>query len=462
MKTLWIKTAVLSSVLASTAFYAQNSESIPNLRPNDQRGINVFENNKTSTSEFDGIKLNWGAAFTAQYQNLKHENGVDYTANPKTSKLYDLKSGLQVPMANLYMDVQLADGIRLNVTSYMSSRHHNEFYVKGGYLQIDKLPFIKSDLVDKIMEKVTIKAGQFENNYGDQHFRRTDGGQAIYNPFIENYIADAFMTEVGGEVYYQANKELMVMAGVTSGSIKGHVTTPKEVDGETTRSLSVLGKVSWDKKVSDDFRVRLSGSIYHNPHNGGSGLTIYGGDRTGSNYQLVMEATGKTTTQPVIGANGQPTGEYISTFTASNPTDNAFSGRFNPGFNNKVTAMMFNAFAKYQGLEFFGTYETANGRAAGQTKDRNMTQLAGDLIYRFGGKENFFLGARYNTVRAELNNITDKVSVDRFALGAGWFMTKNILMKAEYVNQNYKDYPATNMLYKGKFDGITVEATVSF
>lgn len=438
MKTLWIKTAVLSSVLASTAIYAQNTESIPNSRPNDQRGINVFENNKTSNSEFDGIKLNWGAAFTAQYQDLKHENGVNYTANPTTTKLYDLKSGLQVPMANLYMDVLLADGIRLNVTSYMSSRHHNDFYVKGGYLQIDKLPFIKSDLVDKIMEKVTIKAGQFENNYGDQHFRRTDGGQAIYNPFIENYIADAFMTEVGGEVYYQANKELMVMAGVTSGSIKGHVTTPKEVDGEKTRSLSVLGKVAWDKKVNDDFRVRLSGSIYHNPHNGGSGLTIYGGDRAGSNYQLVMEGA------------------------TANPTDNAFSGRFNPGFNNKVTAMMFNAFAKYQGLEFFGTYETANGRAAGQTKDRNMTQLAGDLIYRFGGKENFFLGARYNTVRAELNNITDKVSVDRFALGAGWFMTKNILMKAEYVNQNYKDYPASNMLYKGKFDGITVEATVSF
>ena len=175
---------------------------------------------------------------------------------------------------------------------------------------------------------------------------------------------------------------------------------------------------------------------------------IYGGDRTGSNYQLVMEATGKTTTQPVIGANGLPTGEYISTFTASNPTDNAFSGRFNPGFSNKVTAMMFNAFAKYQGLEFFGTYETADGRSAGQTDDRNMTQLAGDLIYRFGSKENFFLGARYNTVRAELAGITDKVSVDRLALGAGWFMTKNILMKAEYVNQQYKDYPC--LLYTSR------------
>ena len=31
MKTLWIKTAVLSSVLASAAIYAQNTESIPNL-----------------------------------------------------------------------------------------------------------------------------------------------------------------------------------------------------------------------------------------------------------------------------------------------------------------------------------------------------------------------------------------------------------------------------------------------
>ena len=113
MKTLWIKTAVLSSALASSVFYAQNVESMPNLRPNDQRGINVFENNKTSKSEFDGIKLNWGAVFTAQFQDLKHENGVNYTANPTTPKLYDLKSGLQVPMANLYMDVQLADGISI-------------------------------------------------------------------------------------------------------------------------------------------------------------------------------------------------------------------------------------------------------------------------------------------------------------------------------------------------------------
>lgn len=61
-----------------------------------------------------------GSSFeAAQYQDIKHENDVNYTTNPTTPKLYDLKSGLQVPMANLYMDVQLADGIRLNVTLYV-------------------------------------------------------------------------------------------------------------------------------------------------------------------------------------------------------------------------------------------------------------------------------------------------------------------------------------------------------
>ena len=46
--------------------------------------------------------------------------------------------------ANLFTDVQLADGIRMNVTTYLSTRHHNEAWVKGGYIQFDKLPFVKS------------------------------------------------------------------------------------------------------------------------------------------------------------------------------------------------------------------------------------------------------------------------------------------------------------------------------
>ena len=41
-------------------------------------------------------------------------------------------------------------------------------------------------------------------------------------------------------------------------------------------------------------------------------------------------------------------------------------------------------------------------------------------------------------------------------------MTRNILLKAEYVVQNYNDFGATSILNEGKFDGAMVEAVISF
>src|SRR5690606_40691350 len=68
----------------------------------------------------------------------------------------------------------------------------------------DALPiskFLGSPVVDRIFEYVTLKVGHMEINYGDAHFRRSDNGNAFYNPFIENHILDAFTTEIGGELY---------------------------------------------------------------------------------------------------------------------------------------------------------------------------------------------------------------------------------------------------------------------
>ena len=46
----------------------------PVLRPLDKRGINVFETTKEPGVEFTGFKLDFGAAFTSQVQNLSHRN----------------------------------------------------------------------------------------------------------------------------------------------------------------------------------------------------------------------------------------------------------------------------------------------------------------------------------------------------------------------------------------------------
>jgi len=142
--------------------------------------------------------------------------------------------------------------------------------------------------------------------------------------------------------------------------------------------------------------------------------------------------------------------------------DTRSSGRFSPGFSDKVQSMMGNLFVKFDGLEFFGTYETAKGRSNSETSMRSVDQVAADLVYRIGSKENFYVGARYNQVKADVLGITNKVTINRMAASAGWFLTKNILAKAEYVNQKYIDFPTTDIRSAGRFHGFVIEAVVAF
>jgi hypothetical protein len=343
--------------------------------------------------------------------------------------------------------VQLADGIRLNLTSYLSSRHHNETWVKGGYIQFDKLPF-KGQVWDDIMKVATLKIGHMEINYGDQHFRRSDGGHTLYNPFVENYIMDAFTTEIGGEVLLRKNA-FFGSVGVSNGMIKGNVDSLIKTteDDNVRKSPSLYLKGGFDKTLSEALRVRFSGSLYTN--NSSGGLTLYGGDRTGSNYFMVAEKTG---------------GTYAA---------NAFSGRFNPGFSKKITAMQFNGFVKAMGLEVFGTYEAAKGRTKTETADRKASQYAIESIYRFGKNEKLFAGIRYNSVQARLAdvattgtvtgiNYNNDVKVNRLSFGAGWFLTDNILLKAEYAKQKYNEFPTADYRNGAKFNGYVIQAVVGF
>lgn len=431
-QTLAITLAIFSLGFIITTSQAQ----VNNLRPYDKSGINIFETAKDTNAVFDKLKVQFGAGFTQSFQGLKHQNIA--------GGLYQITPGFNTANANLFMDVQLAAGIRLNLTSYLSSRHHNETWVKGGYIQFDQLPF-KGTLWKDIMSVTTIKVGHMEINYGDQHFRRSDGGQTIHNPFIENYIMDAFTTEIGGEVLVQKSG-LFGMVGVSNGMIKGNidelVATPQ--DDNIRKSPAFYFKGGFDKHINEDIRVRFAASYYTNNSSGGQ--TLFGGDRTGSNYFMVMEKVGGTTAA------------------------NAFSGRLNPGFSKKVDAVQLNGFVKLQGLEVFATYESAKGRTKFETTERKAEQIAIDGVYRFGETENFFIGARYNVVKARLADVTtpptitysNDVKVDRLAFAAGWFMTKNILLKGEYVKQQYKDMPAADYRNGGEFKGYVIQAVVGF
>jgi len=410
---------------ASAYFATAPAITMQYFRPQDQRGINVFEAPKEAGAPYTGFRLDWGAAFTQQFQGLTQS----HTAQPvfdadgnRTNALRDIGWGFNNAAANLYLNAQVAPGIRVALTTYLSTRHHPEAWVKDGYFLIDESPFNVA-LFDNLMEYLTVKVGHFEINYGDAHFRRTDGGNAMHNPFVENYIMDAFTTEIGAEVLFRTPAGLLAMGSVTGGEIRG------QVQGAAQRKPSFIGKVGFDRQMTDMLRTRLTGSVYHT--GGSMSNTLYGGDRAGARYVDIME-----------GSN--------------------FAGRWNPGFRNRVTAFQLNPFVKLGGLEFFGVAETASGQAANETEDRSWTQYAGDLVYRFLPQEQLYVGARYNTTNGELQGSRADASIDRWQLGAGWFLTPNILLKGEYVTQTYNGFAATDIRHGGQFNGFVVEGVVAF
>lgn len=466
-KTLFILVGVLSfaAVNAQVSF-----RKMQNMIPRSKDGLNVFDVKKDDVP-YDGMSVDLGGAFAMQFQGLKSfndqqegaytaSNGAIITGNSGTTgyRLNGLENNFNLPAANLTFGAQLADGVRVNLDVYLASRHHNETWVKGGYLQIDKLDFIQKGLLEDVMKYTTIKIGQMENNYGDSHFRRTDNGNALLNPFIEANIMDSFQTDMGMEVYYLRDG-LVSMLGVTNGKLNQGVAefipgsaTPTAPDPNTTISPTILAKLGYDKQLDKDLRVRITGSYNHNAN---MSSNPWGSDRAGSRYFGVMSHQAYT---------------YNITPVPNNfdPAASATTGRFSPGYANWYTAFMINPFIKYKGLEFFGTLEfTSGGDKKGTDETRKVDQYAADLVYRFGSTEQFYIGGRYNTVSGKLSNASDKVNVDRFEASAGWFMTKNIIAKLAYTNQNYSDYSqysgnSLNDLYGGSFNGIMFEAAITF
>lgn len=471
------------------------------LRPNNQDGINVFETPKTDV-KFDGVKVKFGGAFTQGFQALQHSNeaSINLKTNPgltnadaasqlkyDANALVGIAPGFNQASANLNFNVALADGVDLKMELYLSARHHQETWVKGGFIQFNKIPFIKLDLLDNIMKYTTVKVGHMEVNYGDAHFRRTDNGNAIFNPFIENYIMDAFATEIGAEADVNYNG-IVAVAGISTGQIKGDQSAPTLGIGKNTlgvndtvtnglRRPAFMAKLGYDNRFLDNkLRVRATGSLYYTA--GSTGVTLYGGDRGGSHYWGVMDNT-------------------LSGATATKENIAFTTGRYNPGFGDKITSMMGNLLLTYQlndkiGLESFTTIEKSSGRGKTEaTGERNASQIATDLIIRY---DNFFVGCRYNDVNAQqytaaiaakaATNATAAtattpalpanpaydavaagmydVNINRIAVSAGWYLTKNVMAKIEYTTQKYGGFLYNDIRHNGEFHGIVAEAVVGF
>ena len=341
-KSITMKKLILSglSVIVALATFAQQPE-LQNFRLPGLEGVNVFEAPKDDIP-FDGVKVRVGGDFAIQMQGLSQTNAFANATDSVGMSLQAPKLGtnINLPTANLNLDVQFADGVRMHFRTYLSSRHHVEAWVKGGYVQVDNLNFIKDGFLSGFMEVARFRFGMDDINYGDAHFRRSDNARAIYNPFVGNYIMDAFTTEPFAEVTIMKNG-ILAVAGITNGRLNQNP-FPGD-DGP-----SVYGKLGYDNQLNDDLRVRLTGSFYSSSSKSTRDY-LYGGDRAGARYYGIL--------------NGSD-----------------FDPRLNPRWGSQ-TAFQLNPFVKFQNIEFFGMFEMAsnNDNAVGG----EVTQIGAELLYRF-------------------------------------------------------------------------------
>lgn len=54
------------------------------------------------------------------------------------------------------------------------------------------------------------------------------------------------------------------------------------------------------------------------------------------------------------------------------------------------------------------------------------------------------------------------LTVQRYEISAGWYATKNLLLKGAYINQEFKDFPKADVRAGGKFNGVMIEAAIGF
>ncbi|MDD4696211.1 MAG: hypothetical protein PHR52_01605 [Fermentimonas sp.] len=88
------------------------------------------------------------------------------------------------------------------------------------------------------------------------------------------------------------------------------------------------------------------------------------------------------------------------------------------------------------------------------------------MVVRFGADEQFYVGGRYNVLKADMTSVGEtpayKADINRTAIAAGWYMTKNVMAKIEYVKQNYDGFPSNSIYSDAQFDGLTLAGSIAF
>ena len=400
-------------------------------------GFRAEETKDVLIGRSSNINLYMGLQTAGRLQYLE-ENDVTIRGTPTN----DLEPAFQTAWGNLSFMAEIGDGdILVFADLYLSSRPHaSQTYGNEGYMLFRRIPGesdVSDFLNDSIFRHVNIKAGHFEIDFGDAHYRKTDNAWTSRNPLVGNYLINPDVEEIGVEVFSKPHWPVGWLVGVTSG-------TTTENLNEGRGMAAVHGKLWWEP--NDDFRI--SASAYYVDHSdnppSGAGSTsgrLFSSSRAGGVYGGVW------------GGGNQP-------------------GDLTVGADELVTALQGDVTWSPGPWEFYGNLgwvEDAdpNGSLPGEPTER-WVYGAAEAVYFFNQRT--WLAGRYSFGQADdVKGADSDGRIHRIQAGGGYWLTRNVLVKGEYVYQFASGFDDAEGLVAGvdigndpSFNGVIMEVSFKF
>jgi len=370
-------------------------------------------------------------------QALNHKNAFDLTGKP----LAKVAPGFQNAFGDLGFIGKFGKNSEITVVMdlYLSSRNHpSQTYGNEGYILMTGVPENLQSLkfLEPILSKVDIKAGHMLVDFGDALQHRSNNAIVQKNPLVGNFVVDPNIVSIGMQVSSKPGRFGWLVGGN---------------NGTTTEDWNVGRGFAYNAKVYaypvKSLRTSLSYIATDQSDNGtkaagGSSMQMFSGNRSGERYAGILgggQAPGNVFPQA---------GEKFS------------AAQFDVTFDNGSPIKLYANFGRTQDLDI-------NGTAAG-TPQEKWNYYAADAQY-------FFTPTLYGAVRysgattSQLNGQASDGKVNRMQVGGGFWLSKNLLMKVEYVNQKYSGFAQGQVVNNNiqawknpSFSGVISEVSFTF
>ncbi len=389
---------------------------------------------KVKIGQLDGMQVFMGFQAEMRAQDLVQGDVFD-----EGVRVPGLSPGFQTPFGDLSFLARFDDVMEVYYDLYLASRpHQSTTYGHEGFILLHRMPgsLAENTLIQRFFDIADVKVGAFDIDFGDSRYRRSNNARVQYNPLVGNFLVDPESDEIGVEVYSKPTR-LNWLVGLTGGTTTGKV--------DRHNGYGVHGKL-WSEVIPE---LRAALSAYRADHSASGTGTAASGDKS------------------FLFSNSRSGGPYDGVIAGGDAP-----GQILPSNGKDVTALQADLTWNHWPYEAYGnigwTQDTdTNGSAPGSPTE-SWYYGAAEGVYHL--TPNVYAAARYSGAFAvKLNDRSSDGVVHRIQVGGGYWLTRTMLLKAEYVYQWYDEFSPAGGQVGGidvwrepSFNGVIAEASFSF